>query len=66
MKVSNHTLIEQRFLIYFIPEVNHYSMHDRIQPMPMRPIENDDIICTTNSLENALIVTDALNEQGLI
>jgi hypothetical protein len=55
-----------QYVIFFIPETSFYSFFDRFDRPPMRKIHEDEIICRTDTLTNAQLVTDCLNEQGLI
>lgn len=58
--------IPPRYLIYFIPETSRYAMYDTHDPLPMRKIFEEDIICYCNSYEKADMVYEALTEMDLI
>jgi len=55
-----------QYVVFFIPESGMYAHYDRFDRPPMRRIQPEEIKCNCNFLEDALMIVEALNEQGFI
>jgi len=65
--VSTESLIMNgQYVIFFITETSIYSFYDRFDHPPMRRIHPEELICQSDSYENALMIVNALNEYGEI
>lgn len=59
-------MIENRYIIYFVPDLSIYTFFDKYLGQPLQRVHHDDYICKCDTLTNAHLVVDALNSEGLI
>jgi len=55
-----------QYVVFFIPESSLYAFYDRFDRPPMRRIQPEEIKCNCNDYEDAQMIVDALNDQGLV